>query len=288
MTIDPRFIEGSFDDSDKTTARPAARVLLVGAGPGDPELLTLKAVRALQAADVVLYDDLVDRAVLEHVRPGVRRIYVGKRGGKPSWKQRDIHELILAHSFGGRTIVRLKGGDPFVFGRGGEEIAILREAGLTVDVVPGVTAAIAAAASTQVPLTHRDLSRTVTFLSGAGPRHGLPEFTHIDLVALNDGQHTIAVYMGVKTSGALGQTLIAAGWDAVTPVLAIENASRRAERRVRATIRDLAERPQALALKNPAVLLIGRVAGLPVNGQLDTIEFDETASNSNARELAYA
>ncbi|MBU2583206.1 MAG: uroporphyrinogen-III C-methyltransferase [Alphaproteobacteria bacterium] len=263
-----------------------ARVQLVGAGPGDPELLTLKAVRALQTADVILYDELVNRCVLDLANPRARQIHVGKRGGGPSWKQRDIHELILAHAFGGRGIVRLKGGDPFVFGRGGEELAALREAGLEVEVIPGITAAVAAAASTQIPLTHRQLSRTVTFLSGAGPGHGLPEFTHIDLEALNDGLHTVAVYMAVKTSHALGTTLIGAGWDPETPVLAIENATRHQERRVRASIRDLAERPEALALKSPAILLIGRVAGLPVHGQLDVIETANTKRPT--RELAYA
>lgn len=285
MTIDPRFEKTDLANRENETPGPA-RVLLVGAGPGDPELLTLKAVRALKSADVIFYDDLVDRAVLEHARPGIRRIYVGKRGGKPSWNQRAIHELMFAHAFGGRTIVRLKGGDPFVFGRGGEEIAAMRAAGLKVEIIPGITAAIAAAASAQVPLTHRDLSRTVTFLSGAGPHHGLPEFTHIDLAALSDGNHTIAVYMGVKTSGALGNTLIAAGWDDSTPVLVVENASRRMERRVRATIRDLAEHPQRLALRNPAILLIGKVAGLPVDGPLDVIE--GTRNLTRNQELAHA
>ncbi|MCH9809011.1 MAG: uroporphyrinogen-III C-methyltransferase [Alphaproteobacteria bacterium] len=264
-----------------------ARVVLVGAGPGDPELLTIKAVRAIESADVILYDDLVDRQVLEYARAGVTMIHVGKRGGQVSWKQADIHKLILEHARGGQTVVRLKGGDPFVFGRGGEEVALLRSAGIKVDVVPGITAAVAAASSTQIPLTHRDLSRTVTFLSGAGPGHGLPEFTHIDLRALNDGQHTLAVYMGVKTAGALGRELLAAGWDESTPVLAIENASRDCERRVRATVGDLARRPKSLALTAPAILLVGRVAGLPVEGQLDIVEAARRTA-SPERELEYA
>ena len=154
-------------NTSKTLASQRARVLLVGAGPGDPELLTLKAVRALGDADVILYDELVDRAILEHARPEALLIHVGKRGGRPSWKQADIHELILEHAANAKTIVRLKGGDPMVFGRGGEEIAALRSAGIEVEVIPGITAAVAASASTQVTLTHRDFSRTVTFLSGA-------------------------------------------------------------------------------------------------------------------------
>lgn len=263
-----------------------ARVVLVGAGPGDPELLTLKAVRALENADVILFDELVDPRILDHASELALKIHVGKRGGHPSWKQKDIQALILEYAVDGQTVVRLKGGDPFVFGRGGEEIASVRAAGIDVEVVPGITAAVAAASSTQIPLTHRDLSRTVTFMSGAGPGHGLPEFTHIDLTALNDGQHTLAVYMAVKNAGNLGQAIIAAGWDSETPVLAIENASRPNERRLRATVSDLANRPAALNLKSPAILLIGQVAGLPVNGQLDDVE---TALNEfRSRELEHA
>ncbi len=263
-----------------------ARVLLVGAGPGDPELLTIKAVRALERADVVLYDELVDRRVLEHANETAIKIHVGKRGGRPSWKQSDIQALILEHAVNGQTVVRLKGGDPFVFGRGGEEIAALRAAGIAVEVIPGITAAVAAASSAQIPLTHRDLSRTVTFMSGAGPGHGLPEFTHIDLKALNDGQHTLAVYMAVKTAGDLGTALVNAGWHADTPIIAIENASRANERRVRATIGDLAQRPQALRLNSPAILLIGRVAGLPVNGAVDVVE--AALNEFRAQELIHA
>jgi uroporphyrin-III C-methyltransferase len=276
--------------SNPTQAPPQhkARVLLVGAGPGDPELLTLKAVRALEAADVILFDELVDRGILKHARREALLIHVGKRGGHPSWKQPDIHDLILSHAAQARTIVRLKGGDPLVFGRGGEEIAMLRSAGIEVEVIPGITAAVAAAASTQIPLTHRDLSRTVTFLSGAGPGHGLPDYTHIDLEALNDGQHTLAVYMAVKTAGALGLKLLQAGWPARTPVLAIENASRPNERRVRATVADLAKKPEALALESPAILLVGRVAGLPVQGSLDIVETTIERVQTHNRELAYA
>lgn len=275
-------------NTSKTLASQRARVLLVGAGPGDPELLTLKAVRALGNADIILYDELVDRAILEHARPEALLIHVGKRGGRPSWKQADIHELILEHAANAKTIVRLKGGDPMVFGRGGEEIAALRSAGIEVEVIPGITAAVAASASLQVTLTHRDFSRTVTFLSGAGPGHGLPDFTHIDLEALNDGQHTLAVYMAVKTAGALGQALMQAGWSGRTPVLAVENASRPNERRVRGTVADLANRPETLALDSPAILLVGRVAGLPVHGPLDIVETTIDRARARDRELAYA
>lgn len=278
-------IVGAIANSESTRARPP-RVLLVGAGPGDPELLTLRGVRALKAADVILYDELVDRSILDHARREAHLIHVGKRAGQPSWMQADIHKLILKHASEGQMIVRLKGGDPFVFGRGGEEVAALRAAGIEVEVIPGITAAVAAAASTQIPLTHRALSRTVTFLSGAGPGHGLPDFAHIDLEALSDGQHTIAVYMGIRTSRSLGRALIGAGWDHDTPVLAVENASRPTERRVRATVRELAGCPESLGLKSPAILLIGRVAGLPVDGQLDVVE--RVLEEIPEREPAYA
>ncbi len=280
-----RLLEAAIVDPATTAERPA-RVLLVGAGPGDPDLLTMRAVRALKEADVILCDDLVDRGVLDHARREAEIIDVGKRGGRPSWKQSEIHELILKHAVGGRTVVRLKGGDPFVFGRGGEEVAALRAHGIDVEVVPGITAAIAAAASTEIPLTHRDLSRTVTFMSGAAPGNGLPDFTHIDLEALNDGQHTLAVYMGVKNARALGQALLSAGWPSDIPVLAIENASRRNERRVRATVADLARRPEALALTCPALLLVGKVAGLPVRGELDQLSAE--ANEAEIVELAFA
>lgn len=258
------------------SAQPArARVILVGAGPGDPDLLTLKAVRALKSADVILYDDLVAPAILDLARREATLISVGKRGGRPSTKQATIHERLLEHAQPGTTTVRLKGGDPFVFGRGGEEIAALRQHDIDVDVVPGITAAVAAAASVQIPLTDRRLSRTVTFLSGHGPGHGLPEWTHVDLRALSGGGHTLAVYMAVATARSLGEALVDAGWRSDCPVLAIENASRASERRVRGTIGDLSAADNALGLDGPAVLIVGDVAGLEVKGivtEISTLE----------------
>ena len=253
-------------------AEPAkGRVLLVGAGPGDPELLTMKAIRALKAADVILYDRLVGDAVLEHARREAELIPVGKAKGAHSLKQAEINALLIKHASAGKAVVRLKGGDPFIFGRGGEELDALREAGIAVEIVPGVTAGIAAAASLQIPLTHRDVSHTVTFLSGHEAGGEEPSFEHLDLAALAGGKNTLLVYMGVSTAGAIAKRLLDAGFAPTLPVLAVENASRDDERRVLATVADVAGHPERLGLKSPAVLIFGEVAGLPASGIVEDI-----------------
>ena len=247
------------------------RVLLVGAGPGDPELLTMKAVRALKAADVILYDRLVGEGVLDHARREAELIPVGKAKGLHSVPQSEINALLIQRARAGQTVVRLKGGDPFIFGRGGEELDALREAGIATEIVPGVTAGIAAAASLQIPLTHRDMSHTVTFLSGHEAGGQEPSFEHLDLAALAGGKNTLLVYMGVTTAGAIANKLLAAGFAASLPVIAVENASREDERRVAATIADLAANPERLNLKSPAILIFGEVAGLPAHGMVEDI-----------------
>ncbi len=247
------------------------RVLLVGAGPGDPELLTMKAVRALKAADVILYDRLVGEGVLDHARREAELIPVGKAKGLHSVPQSEINALLIERARAGQTVVRLKGGDPFIFGRGGEELDALRAAGIAIEIVPGVTAGIAAAASLQIPLTHRDVSHTVTFLSGHEAGGEEPSFEHLDLAALAGGKNTLLVYMGVTTAGAIAKKLIAAGFAATLPVIAVENASREDERRVAATIADLAANPERLRLNSPAILIFGEVAGLPAHGMVEDI-----------------
>ena len=247
------------------------RVLLVGAGPGDPELLTMKAVRALKAADVILYDRLVGEGVLDHARREAELIPVGKAKGLHSVPQSEINALLIQRARAGQTVVRLKGGDPFIFGRGGEELDALREAGIATEIVPGVTAGIAAAASLQIPLTHRDMSHTVTFLSGHEAGGQEPSFEHLDLAALAGGKNTLLVYMGVTTAGAIANKLLATGFAASLPVIAVENASREDERRVAATIADLAANPERLNLKSPAILIFGEVAGLPAHGMVEDI-----------------
>ena len=258
---------------EEAATKPAARgrVLLVGAGPGDPELLTMKAVRALKAADVIFYDRLVGEGVLDHARREAELVQVGKAKGAHSMPQDEINALLIEHARAGQTVVRLKGGDPFIFGRGGEELDALREAQIEVEIIPGVTAGIAAAASLQVPLTHRDVSHTVTFLSGHEAGGAEPSFEHLDLAALAGGKNTLLVYMGVSTAGTIARKMIEAGFGPELPVLAVENASRDDERRVAATIAELAAHPERLGLESPAVLIFGEVAGLPASGVVEDI-----------------
>ncbi|MGE8943230.1 siroheme synthase CysG [Leptospira interrogans] len=251
---------------------PAGRVLLVGAGPGDPDLLTLKAVRALKSADVILYDGLVGDGVLEYARREAQTISVAKARGRHSKTQAEINALMVAFARDGKTVVRLKGGDPFIFGRGGEELDCLRASGIPVEVVPGITAAVAAAASLQIPLTHRDISHSVTFVSGHAAGDGASDFDQVEFGALASGQATLAVYMGLATARALAEKLIASGWRTTTPVIAVERASQARERRVATTLAQLSEDPKRLGLDGPTLLLIGEVAALPSAGHVTHVD----------------
>ena len=231
-------------------------VHLVGAGPGDPELLTLKALRALQDADVVIHDRLAPPAVLDRARRDARRIYVGKRRGEHSVPQQEIAALMIAEAKAGHRVVRLKGGDPFVFGRGGEELEAVRAAGVDVIVVPGVTAALGCAAAAGIPLTHRDQAQAVTFVTaetrpgGAGPNWA-------GLAAPN---HTLAVYMGVAGAVAVQAGLLEAGRAADTPVAVIENGSRPEQRVMTARLDGLARLVAREKVVSPALLIVGEVA----------------------------
>ena len=247
------------------------RVLLVGAGSGDPELLTMKAVRALKSADVIFYDRLVSEGVLDHARREAELIPVGKAKGAHSVPQSEINALLIARAKAGQTVVRLKGGDPFIFGRGGEELEALRAEGIAIEIIPGVTAGIAAAASLQIPLTHRDVSHSVTFVSGHEAGGKAPSFEHLDLAALASGKNTLIVYMGVTTGAVVAKRLLDAGFRPELPVIAVENASRDNERRVATNIAALAAHPESLGLKSPAVLIFGEVAGLPAAGVIEDI-----------------
>ncbi|HUU25700.1 MAG TPA: siroheme synthase CysG [Methyloceanibacter sp.] len=277
-----RALIGAAIDKAAEAGAPQGRVLLVGAGPGDPELLTMKAVRALKAADVVFYDRLVGEGVLEFARREAELIPVGKAKGTHSVPQAEINALLIERAKAGQTVVRLKGGDPFVFGRGGEELDALRAEGIAIEIVPGVTAGIAAAASLQIPLTHRDVSHTVTFVSGHEAGGKEPSFAHLDLRALAAGNNTLIVYMGVTTGAVIAQRLLEAGFRSGLPVIAVENASRDDERRVATTIAALAAHPQSLGLKSPAVLIFGEVAGLPVSGIVEHILDNEEVKRAYA------
>ena len=260
-----------FGDKGGAVARPreGGRVWLVGAGPGDPELLTLKAARILAAADVVVHDRLVSDAILDFA-PNARRIHVGKRKSKHSVPQDGINDLIVALALDGLKVVRLKGGDPFVFGRGGEEMLACRAAGVPCEVIPGISAGLAASASAGAPLTHRGLSQAVTFVTGHAAPTGAEDWAEPDLdwAVLARPNHTVVVYMGLSTAPVLAQRLTAAGRAPQTPALIVENASRADERRVLTTVAGLAE--AAAALCGPAILIIGEVAALAdVDGVLE-------------------
>lgn len=242
--------------------QPAAgpgQVVLVGAGPGDAELLTLKAVRALQSADVILYDDLVPPEILELGRREAERISVGKRGGRASCRQDDINALLISLAGAGRRVVRLKSGDPMVFGRAGEEIARLRAAGIPVEVVPGITAALAMAAALGVSLTHRDVAHSVRFITGHGRQGALPD--NLDWAGLADPETTLVVYMGGRTAGLLASRLMAAGLAPDTPACATAAISRPEEAGWCGPLAELGRAVAILETEQPVLIGIGQVFG---------------------------
>jgi uroporphyrin-III C-methyltransferase len=236
-------------------------VWLVGAGPGDPELLTLKALKALQIADVVVHDGLVSDEVLDMAPANARRISVAKRKSRHSYAQDEINRMLVAFAREGLEVVRLKGGDPFIFGRGGEELEACREAGVECHVVPGVTAALAAGASAGAPLTHRGSAQAVTFVTGHAASGEDPE---LDWEALGRANQTVVIYMGLSTAAAIATRLMAAGRAGATPALIVENASRGDERRIVTTLAGLAE--SAEGLDGPALLLVGEAMALAQGG----------------------
>lgn len=233
-------------------------VWLVGAGPGDPELLTRKAERLIGAASVVFHDALVGPGVLDLAAPGARLVHVGKRSGRHSKDQAAIDKLIVAAALAGERVVRLKGGDPSIFGRSTEEMDACRAAGVPVFVCPGVTAASAASASLGLSLTLRGLARKLTFVT-AHARAG--EVLDLDWQALADPEATLAVYMGKASAGMLSERLIAAGLAADTPVALVENASLAGERSFRTRLDLLPLAAKAALGEGPALLLIGQAVG---------------------------
>lgn len=230
-------------------------VALVGAGPGDPELLTLKAVRALQSADVILHDDLVSQEVLDFARREAERIITGKRGHRPSCKQDDINALMVKLAKEGKRVVRLKGGDPLVFGRAGEEIAACREAGVAVEVIPGITAASGAAASLEVSLTHRDHARRLQYITAHAKNGKLPD--DLDWQALADPAATTAIYMGKLVVAEVATRLIAAGMAADTPAIIVEYATHARERRFHSLVGRMAGIFEENQLDGPCIILLG-------------------------------
>ncbi len=234
-------------------------VTLVGAGPGDPELLTLRAVRALQSADVILFDDLVSPDILEFARREAKKMLVGKTGHGPACKQDEINGLMVGLARTGRRVVRLKGGDPMIFGRASEEIAACRKAHIAVEVVPGITAAQGAASRLCVSLTQRHEARRVQYVTGHGADGALPN--DIDWRSLADPTATSIVYMPVKTLGELTARAITAGLDPATPAVAVARATRPDEARIVSTIGELPDRLAESGLPGPVVVMIGRTFG---------------------------
>lgn len=232
------------------------KVYLIGAGPGDPELLTLKAVRALDEADVVLVDELVNRDILRHA-PRARIIEVGKRGGCKSTPQAFIERLMLRLARAGKTVARVKGGDPFVFGRGGEEIRTLQAAGIPYEVVSGITAGIAVPAALGIPVTHRDYARGVTLVTGHAREGG-----EINWEALARSGTTLVIYMGMASLPRITARLAAAGLPGHMPAVAIQNGTLPAQRKVISTLAALADDVRHASLGGPAIVVIGEVVSL--------------------------
>lgn len=231
------------------------KVTLVGAGPGDPELLTLKAVRAIERADVLLIDDLVNPEILGYAPASARVIQVGKRGGCASTPQEFIERLMVAEARAGHHVVRLKGGDPYMFGRGGEERAMLRAHGVEVDVVPGISSGLAAPTSIGVPLTHRDWSQGAIFVTG----HGKDAASEPNWQALAQSGLTLVIYMGVARCESIQAGLLAGGAAASTPVAVVQSATRENQRQLLTTLGEL---PQALrdsAMGRPSIIVVGDV-----------------------------
>jgi uroporphyrin-III C-methyltransferase len=254
--------------SRKNNISPNGRCTLVGAGPGDPELLTLKALKAIQAATVLLVDDLVSDEIVAYARPGARIVHVGKRGGCKSTPQEFIEKLMIMAAREGENVVRLKGGDPFIFGRGGEEVEHLQAAGIEVHVVNGITAGLAAVTSLGVPLTHRQHAHGVVFVTG----HAKPGDEGTDWRALADTAYkaklTLVIYMGVSGAGRIQDELLT-GLPASTPVAVIQNASLATQRHITTTLGEMSCAIAESGLASPSVIVVGDV----ISGVAATAEF---------------
>ena len=254
------------------TQASSGKIWLVGAGPGDPDLLTLRAARLIMNARVIVHDGLVDPAILAMARPSARLISVAKRRSRHTMPQDEINALMIAEALAGNEVVRLKGGDPFVFGRGGEEAEAARAAGVAVEVVPGISAALGAAASAQIPLTHRDAASVVSFV--AGQCKGLSEQ---DWTGLAGKGRTLVIYMGVATAEAIAEKLIEDGLSPEMPLAVIENATRPGMRVLRSPLAGLAALVEKHQVKSPAVIVIGDVAAAPDEQELRALALEATA-----------
>lgn len=235
------------------------KVYLVGAGPGDPELITVKGVRCIREADIILYDRLVNQELLEYARPGADLLYCGKLPQTHTLKQETINRFLTKHALAGRVVTRLKGGDPFVYGRGGEEAESLVRHGVPFEVIPGITAGIAAPAYAGIPVTHRDFASTFAFVTGHRKKGEAEELRWEHLAR---GVDTLAIYMGVKNLPRIREKLLAFGRAPETPVALIHWGTTRGQRTVTGTLDGVAELARRHQVENPTLILVGEVVAL--------------------------
>ena len=254
------FVSGALRSSMGLPSLEPGWVWLVGAGPGDPGLLTIHAVSALQQADVIVHDALVDEAILKLAPPGARIEFAGKRGGKPSPRQRDISLRLIELARAGKRVVRLKGGDPFMFGRGGEEALALVAAEIPFRVVPGVTSGTGGLAYAGIPATHRDVNHAVTFVTGHNSGGEAPD--DLDWVSLGKGSPVLVIYMGLKHLPKISQSLLEAGRRADEPVAVISNATTPLQKVLETTLGQAVEDVARAGIAAPALIVIGEVVRL--------------------------
>jgi len=253
-----RVREGSPDEAPRRAAPARGEVYLVGAGPGDPDLLTVRAAKLMQRADVVLYDNLVSPEVLALLPPAVEMIYVGKERANHALRQEEINALLVRLAHAGKRVLRLKGGDPFVFGRGGEEIDTLSAEGVRFEVVPGITAALGVAAYAGIPLTHRDCAQSCVFATG----HLKDGTMDLDWPALARPRQTIVVYMGLLGLPILCEKLVAHGLSADTPAAVVQHGTTRTQRVVAGTLKTLPDAVASAGFHPPTLIIVGEVVRL--------------------------
>ena len=231
-------------------------VWLCGAGPGDPGLMTLHGLNAIKQADVIVYDALVNSEILNWANERAELVYAGKRGGKPSPLQKDISESLIQYAKAGKRVLRLKGGDPFVFGRGGEEAQTLVQAGISIRIIPGISAGIGGLAYAGIPVTHRDVNQSVTFLTGHDQKGETP--SSINWKAISDGAQVLVLYMAIKHLGRIATSLLDAGRPADEPVALVSNATLPTQQVVETTLQGLIDDPAVKAVEPPSIICIGR------------------------------
>ncbi|ARF17258.1 uroporphyrinogen-III C-methyltransferase [Sporosarcina ureae] len=252
-------------------------VYIVGAGPGDPKLLTIRGLECIQQADVILYDRLVNVELLQHAKADAELIYCGKEPGKHGMIQDEIHRALVQHASCGKQVLRLKGGDPFVFGRGAEEAAVLRQARIPFEIVPGITAGIAAPAYAGIPVTHRDHAASFAIVPGHGRAEKGQDFLHWAALAQID---TVAFYMSVGNIGHITKSLIENGKDEKTPVAVIEWGTTEEQRTITGTLTTISQEIKKHHISNPSMILVGDVVGVR-----EEIHWFEERSKNNVRDI---